>query len=114
MLSTCKPPVLSLPKLKEQLQIIVASGPFTYPDIFDMEPLIKLMEYFAENEINVLILCGPFVDDRLPVVKESVFDIAFEKVFKNMIEKVMVYVKGKSTKVVLVASMCKPKYNSTI
>ncbi|KAF7987631.1 hypothetical protein HCN44_003494 [Aphidius gifuensis] len=52
MLSTCKPPVLSLPKLKEQLQIIVSSGPFTYPDIFDVEPLIKLIEYFAENEIN--------------------------------------------------------------
>lgn len=105
MLSACKPPASPLPKLKEQLQIIVASGPFTYPDVFDIEPLLKLMEYVVENEPNVLILCGPFVDDKHPVVKASAFDMSYEEVFQKMIEQVMNYVKGKSTKVVIVSSM---------
>ncbi|XP_008549923.1 DNA polymerase alpha subunit B [Microplitis demolitor] len=86
----------SPPKLNEQLQIVVASGPFT-AKANDYQPLYNLMAHVAETEPNLLILVGPFVIDDNS-------NRLFQDVFDNLLTKIMSYVEGKSTQVVLISS----------
>lgn len=94
MLSSARPPVLSTPKFKDEIKIYAACGPFTLADTFDFDPLTKLMEHVDKNEPNILILIGPLVDERHPVVQECGLTDTFQTVFENIVEKIMAYVKG--------------------
>ncbi|XP_074105563.1 DNA polymerase alpha subunit B isoform X2 [Cotesia typhae] len=86
-----KPPVLN-----EPLQIMVAAGPFTSKP-GNYQQLYNLMAHVAQTEPNVLILIGPLMAEK---------DIEPPKkdMFENLITKIMSYVDGKSTQVVLVSS----------
>ena len=46
------------------LQIVTAAGPFTTADNLDYQPLVDLISYLVEQEPDVVILTGPFVDMR--------------------------------------------------
>ncbi|KAH0553291.1 hypothetical protein KQX54_000944 [Cotesia glomerata] len=86
-----KPPVLN-----EPLHIMVAAGPFTSKP-GNYQQLYNLMAHVAQTEPNVLILIGPLMNEK---------DIEPPKkdMFENLITKIMSYVDGKSTQVVLVSS----------
>ena len=53
-------------KLAEQdeLQVIVACGPYTTSDNLSYEPLEDLLKYVEEQKPHVVLLCGPFVDAK--------------------------------------------------
>ncbi|CAG5108063.1 Similar to POLA2: DNA polymerase alpha subunit B (Homo sapiens) [Cotesia congregata] len=86
-----KPPVLN-----EPLHIMVAAGPFTSKP-GNYQQLYNLMAHVAQTEPNVLILIGPLMTEKdiVPPKKDM---------FENLITKIMSYVDGKSTQVVLVSS----------
>jgi len=64
-------------------KIAVASGPFTVSDDFSFEPLKALVETASKDSLDLLVLCGPFVDKDHPLVRKGEMDITFEDVFKH-------------------------------
>ncbi|XP_043273450.1 DNA polymerase alpha subunit B isoform X2 [Venturia canescens] len=91
-------------KTKDDVHLVVASGPFTDSDSLDYEPLFELMRQVAEMEPHVLVLIGPFVPANHNDIQNSNVLDTFEELFEEVIEKIMKYVKGKSTRVVLIPS----------
>lgn len=46
------------------LQIVTAAGPFTTADNLEYQPLVDFISYLVQQEPDVVILTGPFVDMR--------------------------------------------------
>ena len=53
---------------KEELQIVVACGPYTTTDNLSYEPLEDLLRYIENQKPHLVILCGPFVDARHDII----------------------------------------------
>jgi len=53
------------------LSIVALAGPFTTSDNLDYDPLIDALVKVAENKPDVVILTGPFVDRRQPLVNSG-------------------------------------------
>ena len=51
-------------KDKDELQVVVACGPYTTSDNLNYEPLNDLIKYVENQKPHILILCGPFVDAK--------------------------------------------------
>ena len=47
-----------------ELQVVVASGPYTTSDNLSYEPLDDLCSYIEKHKPHLVILCGPFVDAK--------------------------------------------------
>jgi len=77
-------------KLRQELQIVVAAGPYTTSDNFKYEPLQDLLAYVSKNNPHILVLCGPFVDVKHPKLEscEATFDSLFGTVMKSVAEAV--------------------------
>ena len=76
------------------LQIVTAAGPFTTADNLDYQPLVDLISYLVEQEPDVVILTGPFVDMRHAtvasgntVVDDSV--VPLEVLFAHKVSQVL-------------------------
>jgi DNA polymerase alpha subunit B len=50
------------------LSIMAVAGPFTTNDNLDYDPFIDVLMTVLKNAPDVVILCGPFVDERQPLV----------------------------------------------
>mmetsp|Transcript_15328 Transcript_15328/g.21878 ORF Transcript_15328/g.21878 Transcript_15328/m.21878 type:complete len:530 (+) Transcript_15328:183-1772(+) len=50
------------------LKLMVVAGPYTTPDNLNYEPLVDLLANVREEKADVVILMGPFVDERQPLV----------------------------------------------
>ncbi|KOC66681.1 DNA polymerase alpha subunit B [Habropoda laboriosa] len=92
------------PKLSEDIRVYVAVGPFTPFDNLNYQPLWDLMERVAEDEPNVLILIGPFVEYTHPEIKKGTLKDTFQDFFEKIVAKILQQLQGKSTRVVLVPS----------
>lgn len=74
----------------EDLNIVVAAGPFTTSDNVLYEPLQDLLKFVVEKRPSVLILLGPFteIDDKtlctLNEPIESYFDGLVETIMETM------------------------------
>jgi len=51
------------------LSIVSMCGPFTTKDNLDYDPLLDAVVRMMEDKPDVVILCGPFVDVRHPLIK---------------------------------------------
>jgi len=52
----------------DNLSIWTACGPYTTADNLQYDPLLDLIERISAEKPDVVILCGPFVDGRQPLV----------------------------------------------
>lgn len=78
------------PQVKENLNIIVAAGPFTSQDNLNYDPLNELIVYCKLNQPDVLILLGPFLDADHPLVQDGTMKLSLESFFDhNIIAKVL-------------------------
>jgi DNA polymerase alpha subunit B len=82
------------------LNIVVASGPFTTDDNLLYDHLDKLMLYCKNNKPDVLILTGAFLSTRSPLIEDiaTTIDEHFEKMLMGILETV-----GNETHVLVVA-----------
>ncbi|XP_043254793.1 DNA polymerase alpha subunit B [Colletes gigas] len=92
------------PKLSKDLRVYVAVGPFTTSDNLNYQPLWDLMENVAKEQPDVLILVGPFVEYTHPEIKKCTLKDTFQEFFDKLLSRILRYVQGGSTRVVLVSS----------
>lgn len=60
------------PRVKENLNIIVACGPFTYSDNLNYEPFNELITYCIKHKPDVLILLGPLLDADHKCIQDGI------------------------------------------
>lgn len=81
--------------LKQTLRLAVASGPFSTLDNLHCDPLWDLVEKVVEDEPNVLILGGPFIESSHPQLKQYK-TMTFQEHFAAIITKLMDKLEGYS------------------
>ena len=59
---------------KDGVKIVSMAGPYTTSDNLEYAPLIDAVLQIAQDKPHVVILCGPFVDFRQPLVEECVIE----------------------------------------
>lgn len=79
----------TMPNLEENLNMVIASGPFCKHDELNYEPLNELIAYCKQNKPDVLILLGPFLDADHKCVQETTLKLSFETFFENLITGIM-------------------------
>lgn len=77
------------PQLQQNLNIIVASGPFTTQENMIYEPLNELLAYCKQHRPDVLILIGPFLDADHPLVQDCSMKITTESYFETMLSDII-------------------------
>ncbi|XP_043581631.1 DNA polymerase alpha subunit B [Bombus pyrosoma] len=97
-------PLFDVPKISKDIKIYVAAGPFTPSDNLNYQPLWDLMERVVEDEPNMLILVGPFVEYTHPEIKKCSLKETFQDFFDTLLTKILQYLQGKSTRIILVPS----------
>lgn len=60
------------PQVNENLNIIVACGPFTYTENLNYEPFNELIAYCKKHKPDVLILIGPLLDADHKSVQDGI------------------------------------------
>lgn len=73
------------PKVTENLNMIVASGPFTSQKDLNYEPLNELLAYCKQHKPDVLIMIGPFIDADHPLIANGSMKMSFEAYFETLI-----------------------------
>ncbi|GLV42254.1 DNA polymerase alpha subunit 2 [Carabus blaptoides fortunei] len=86
------------------LRIVVACGPFTLSDNLQNQPLDDLIKHVVNNQANVLILIGPFLDARHASVLNGTITESFRGHFESVIDSFMSALKHLHVQVVLVSS----------
>ncbi|XP_076392479.1 DNA polymerase alpha subunit B isoform X3 [Megachile rotundata] len=97
-------PLASVPNLLKDLRIYVAVGPFTASNNLNYQPLWDLMERVSEEEPNVLILVGPFIEYTHPEIKKCTLKDTYQEFFDKILARITQCLQGKDTHVVLVPS----------
>ncbi|KAK7849576.1 dna polymerase alpha subunit b [Quercus suber] len=93
---------------REELSVIIASGPFTTTDNLSFEPLTELLTYATRKLPQVLILLGPFVDSEHPEIKKGTTDRSFDEIFHvEILRRLQDHVEymGSNARVILVPSI---------
>ena len=49
---------------KDEMQVVVAAGPYTTSDNLNYDPLDDLLAYVEKHSPHLVVLCGPFVDAK--------------------------------------------------
>ncbi|XP_031640662.1 DNA polymerase alpha subunit B [Contarinia nasturtii] len=92
------------PQVTENLNIIVASGPFTSKTDLIYEPLNELLAYCKQHKPDILILLGPFLDADHPNLLDGTMKVPLEThFFETMISGIVNSV-GCDTEVFIVSS----------
>lgn len=73
------------PKLVDNLNIVMAAGPYTSPDDLTYEPLNDILIYCKQHKPDVLIMFGPFLDADHKSVQEGSVKKAFEDFFNDLV-----------------------------
>lgn len=77
------------PQLTENLNIVIAAGPFALGDELNYDPLNELIAYCKQHKPDAVIMMGPFLDaDHKSVVDCSV-KMTFEGYFDKLIQDFM-------------------------
>ncbi|XP_062559953.1 DNA polymerase alpha subunit B [Armigeres subalbatus] len=77
-------------KIKSELNMVIASGPFTYKEDLAYEKLSDLLAYCSNNCPDVLILTGPFGSSSNPLFETiaETYENYFEKLMMNIMSSV--------------------------
>lgn len=78
-----------VPQLTENLNIVMAAGPFSLSDELNYEPLNELVAYCKQHNPDAVILMGPFLDADHKSVKDNSLKMTFENYFENLIHSLM-------------------------
>ncbi|XP_033324393.2 DNA polymerase alpha subunit B [Megalopta genalis] len=97
-------PLAEPPKLTEDLKVYVAAGPFTTSGNLNYQPLWDLIECVVEDEPNILILIGPFIDNMHSEIKNCTLKESFNDFFDKILSRIMQHLQGKHTRVILISS----------
>uniref|UniRef100_A0A0K2TG62 DNA polymerase alpha subunit B n=1 Tax=Lepeophtheirus salmonis TaxID=72036 RepID=A0A0K2TG62_LEPSM len=62
-----------LKKNRRELSLLISSGPYTTKDDLNFAPLKELFKQIRSSKPEVVIFCGPFLDERHPLVSSSNF-----------------------------------------
>ena len=81
------------------LSIVAICGPFTTRDNLEYDPLMDAVYKISQEKPDVVIMCGPFVDTRHPLIQsgESTVtvedgtkkNVSYEKLFEEKISKLL-------------------------
>jgi hypothetical protein len=71
-----------------ELHIMMAAGPFSTEEDLAYEPLQELLVQVKLKQPNVLVLIGPFVDDRHPQVASASCESPFSEIHQSVMDKV--------------------------
>lgn len=63
-------------------RVAIASGPFTTSTDLSFEPLKALIEKACQDNLDYLVLGGPFVDRDHPLIKSGTIDVEFGELFR--------------------------------
>lgn len=74
----------------EPLCLVAASGPYTLDDDLSFSPMHALLETVSENLPDVLILMGPFLDERHPLIASSSIEATFEDIFADRVAQTLI------------------------
>uniref|UniRef100_A0A6B2L2G8 DNA polymerase alpha subunit B n=1 Tax=Arcella intermedia TaxID=1963864 RepID=A0A6B2L2G8_9EUKA len=65
------------------LKVMVAAGPFSSPEDLDYDPFVDFLDQVHQNNPDLLVLLGPFVDVNNNLVVEGLVESTFLEVFRN-------------------------------
>lgn len=82
------------PNLVGDLKVYVAVGPFTQSDNLNYQPLWDLVERVAEEEPNILILIGPFIEYTHQEIKKCTLRDTYQDFFDKILARVMQHLQG--------------------
>jgi len=91
---------------EENFTLYAACGPYATNDteILSYTPLENLMEIIQKEKPDVLIMLGPFVDIKHPLIQTGKIDFTFDELFLFICNMVTTTVKGLKTEVIFVPS----------
>lgn len=94
----------SFPGLESSLDVVIAAGPFSAADNLKYSSLEKLLSFCQNNNPDLLLLIGPFVDEAN--TETQVLNEGLESFFEKMVNDLMERLKDCSvdTKVLMVSS----------
>ena len=92
-----------VPQITDPLNMVVATGPYTFNDDLCYEPLHELMSYCKQHKPDVLILVGPFLCADHSLIADGVLAETFDSFFEKMIVGI-VEVVGVDCQVLVVSS----------
>lgn len=75
--------------LNNSINMCIVSGPYTLRDDLTYEPLHDLMAYCKQNQPDVLILIGPFLDADHSLLVDCVLAESYDSFFEKMIVGIM-------------------------
>lgn len=85
--------------------ILIAAGPFTTIDNLDFEPFKRFISKIALTPPDVLILIGPFVPDKHPLVEKNLVNCTLKKMFETLLTRcVLAPLEGVHTKLLISSS----------
>lgn len=77
------------PQLTENLNIVMAAGPFSLGVELNNEPFTELVTYCKKHKPDAVILMGPFLDADHKSVQDFSTKVAFDGYFDNLIQNLM-------------------------
>lgn len=78
------------PKINQEINLVIAAGPFTNSEDLHYDPLNDLLLYCKDNKPDCLILIGPFMDCDHNVIRgEILLDKSFETFFEEMLSSIV-------------------------
>lgn len=87
-------PAAKPPHFTDNLNVVVAAGPFTQSNDLNYQPLYELMARVAEDEPHVLILIGPFLEYTHPHIQNGETTCSHQETFNKIILNIKNYLVG--------------------
>jgi len=94
---------IKAPKFRP-FNVLVASGPWTSSDNLEFSFMQTLLQEVQSDEPNLLILIGPFIDEKHPQLQPELQTKTYQEVFMEKVYKKLRNLE-KSTKTILVPSL---------
>lgn len=70
------------------VDLMVASGPFTTVDDLSYAPLDDLIDVIKRESPDAVVLLGPFIDEKHPVIKSGQLDVTYDMFFEAIVERI--------------------------
>lgn len=102
LFTSALPPLPDVPSLDHNISVMVACGPFTTAEDIQYDPLKDLLTEVRSRRPHVLLLQGPFIDNR---IVENELAETFEQLWKKLLCLIDEAVEGLNTRVMLQSSV---------
>ncbi|CAD6187787.1 unnamed protein product [Caenorhabditis auriculariae] len=83
-----------------KVDIWCAAGPFTSAENCAYEQLNELLDNVCKEKPTVLILTGPFIDNRNKYIKSPGFSLDYTQLFTNLLARIRIKLNGCPTEVI--------------